>query len=225
VTNEHDTARILLGAYVLGGLDDTDRYTVEAHLPVCRECRDELVVYAPMPGLMRRVPDTTITRAGADRPGPISPPPATDGLGSLLDRLRRARRARRRSMARWSAAAVAVLVLVAVLGTEIVARSGDHPPIVRFVAATGSRTTGQATLTDRPWGTAVSLNLRNVTAPGPFRLMVSGTEGRTEQAASWGRTATARAEVTGASAIRLRDIGKLSVLDRDGRVLATAPSP
>ena len=42
MTQDHDAVRMLLGAYVLGGLDAADRRTVEDHLPNCVTCRDEV---------------------------------------------------------------------------------------------------------------------------------------------------------------------------------------
>ena len=41
-TEEHAAVRMLLGGYLLGGLDEADEHRVDAHLRTCFECRDEL---------------------------------------------------------------------------------------------------------------------------------------------------------------------------------------
>jgi hypothetical protein len=51
---------------------------------------------------------------------------------------------------------------------------------------------------------------------------VVAADGRTEPACTWGRSPNSRVQVVGASSMRLADIDKLTVLDRDGHVLATA---
>ena len=48
----HTRLRELLGPYVLGGLDADDRARLEAHLPTCAACRDELATYAGLPALL-----------------------------------------------------------------------------------------------------------------------------------------------------------------------------
>ena len=47
---EHVTAN--LGAYALGALEAADRAQVEAHLPFCSACRDQLASIAGLPGLL-----------------------------------------------------------------------------------------------------------------------------------------------------------------------------
>lgn len=44
---------MLLGGYVLGGLDAADRRTAEDHLLHCPECCAELVEFATLSGLLR----------------------------------------------------------------------------------------------------------------------------------------------------------------------------
>ena len=46
----------LLGAYVLGGLDDADRARFEDHLQQCGMCRGELADLESLPGLLDAVP-------------------------------------------------------------------------------------------------------------------------------------------------------------------------
>lgn len=47
---------VSLGAYVLGALEPAERAAIERHLSGCRSCRDEVVSFAPLPGLLRHTP-------------------------------------------------------------------------------------------------------------------------------------------------------------------------
>lgn len=68
---------MLLGAYVLGGLDAVDRREVKNHLRHCPECCAELVDVAALPALLRRI--STDEAAGVDRPGDRESVPAAGG--------------------------------------------------------------------------------------------------------------------------------------------------
>ena len=46
----------LLGAYVLGGLDDADRARFEDHLQRCAVCRDDLAELETLPASLGAVP-------------------------------------------------------------------------------------------------------------------------------------------------------------------------
>ncbi|MHB8275709.1 MAG: sigma-70 family RNA polymerase sigma factor [Dermatophilaceae bacterium] len=60
MSTDHEQVHLLLGAYLLGGLGDTDRQAFEEHLPTCTMCRDELRRIAPVPGLLRRLQQPTL---------------------------------------------------------------------------------------------------------------------------------------------------------------------
>jgi hypothetical protein len=47
---------VSLGAYVLGALEPAERAAMERHLSGCRSCREEVVSFAPLPGLLRHTP-------------------------------------------------------------------------------------------------------------------------------------------------------------------------
>lgn len=228
---DHDAVRILLGAYVLGGLGEADLRTVEAHLPACGECRDELARSAPLPGLLRRVahapaqPREPVPDGQRPVPDPRSGARG-DSLGRLLEQVRRSSGRRRTQRLRWlSLAAAFVVVSVLGLGLLVVPGRDGHPGGARsetFAAAAGYTVSGRASLSVKPWGTAVSVELAGLPAQGPFVLRVAAADGRSERAAAWAETPTESAVVTGASSFRLPDIRAVSVLDRQGRVLATA---
>jgi hypothetical protein len=223
VTADHEAARLLLGGYVLGGLDAAEQYRVDAHLSACPECRVEVERLAAVPELLQRLP--------AD---PAADPPAQPSRAGLDAFLRRARPHRLPLAMLTGAAAVLVLVLVAVL----LLRPGRQPAppvaagspsataaggtVVQFVAAPGSGLSGKATLTPRQWGVSVALELAGLPGEGPFALHVLGRGGNDEQAACWGHTSSAQARVTGASSIQLANVDAVTVTDYEGRLLGSA---
>ena len=111
MTADDDGVGILLGAYVLGGLDAVDRRQVKDHLPHCPECCAELVDLAALPALLRRI--STDEAADVERTGGRGAAPATDG-GAVPYSVNDERRPRRRGprIAR-AAAGVAAAVVVA----------------------------------------------------------------------------------------------------------------
>jgi anti-sigma factor RsiW len=65
----HTELRLSLGSYVLGSLDPADRAALDAHLPGCPACREELASYAALPALMSRLSIDQVRQ-----PPPTGPP-------------------------------------------------------------------------------------------------------------------------------------------------------
>ncbi|OIJ92798.1 anti-sigma factor family protein [Streptomyces colonosanans] len=226
MSTDHDDVRMLIGAYVLGGLSETDRRVLESHLPACQECRDELARSAPLAGLLRRAPDMSAARPQVMREAAIdaAPPASSAGIDRLLEQVRATAVARRRRARRQWLAVAAALIVVAGLGLGLMLPFRQSTgPSTAFTSAAGYSVSGRATLTAKPWGTAVSVTLADLPAggSGPFILQVSSVDGRKEQAATWAITPNGSAAVTGASALHLPDIRSISVMDHAGRMLAT----
>lgn len=215
----HDEIRVLLGGYVLGGLSSTDRRTFEDHLATCPECREDLARSAPLPGLLRRAPhaDTTLP--------PETVQAAPDSLERLLDQVGRTRTIdRRRRRTSWFlAAAVAILGGVGLTVAPNMMDGGSPPgTTVAFSAAANHTVSGQATMTPKPWGTSLTVSLSDLPpSDGPFVLQVTSDDGTVEQAAMWGNTPAATAEVTGASSLDTADIETVAVLDGAGDMVAS----
>ncbi|MFI5912972.1 zf-HC2 domain-containing protein [Dactylosporangium sp. NPDC051541] len=220
MTAGHDAVRRLLGGYVLGGLDDTDQHTVDAHLSTCAECRTEAGRLAAVPELLQRLPEG---------PGAPVETPSRAGLDAFLRRAR----PRRLPVVVLAAACVALAVLAGFLALRPTAapapQAGPSPAasasagtVVQFVAAAGSGLSGRAVLTPRQWGVSVSLELAGLSGEGPFMMKVLDHGGQAEQAACWGRTQSAQARVTGASSIQLVDVDSIQIADHDGKTLGSA---
>ena len=57
--------RQLLGVYVVGAIDPSERPIVDGHLGECAACRDELAGLAGLPAMLSRVPATDVERLAA----------------------------------------------------------------------------------------------------------------------------------------------------------------
>lgn len=199
----HTRLRELLGPYVLGGLDADDRARLEAHLPTCAACRDELATYAGLPALLRDGAPASAHRETSDA-----------ALGDAVGALRTGRRRRRLLLI---AAAAGVLVAGAGVGTALVL--GPDTPVgttLALSAPAGVSATGATSLSAKPWGTSVELDLRGLPQDEQFVAWLVSPEGERQQVATWGSTGNGEAHVTGAAAFVTRDVAQVRVTDSDG---------
>lgn len=218
---EHEQLRLLLGAHVLGGLDATDRAAVEEHLAGCADCREDLVRLAPLPGLLRRAPSGA---TGSLLPGTAGGEVTLEPLLAAVrqDRARRRRRSRAR-LTGVAAAAVLAVAVVTALPRDAGAPTDQTTPSAtsQLLPVDGAATTGRAELEAKAWGTALTVTLTDLPAPGPYVLLATAQGQTPQQAAAWAATPAGSATVTGATWLRPEQISAVQVLDADGRVLAT----
>jgi hypothetical protein len=153
---------ISLGAYVLGALDPGDRVELEQHLTACPACRDELVRFAPIPGLLSHLTEEDLVEAevGATRgrqpaprwsppadgppplPGPrdggTAGPPGRADLGGPPTAGSRllAKRLRRRTRQRVLLGAVGVLVVAVIAAGGVLGEKLLDKPSASVAAAT-----------------------------------------------------------------------------------------
>ena len=215
--SDHNAVRMLIGAYVLGGLSDADRHTLEDHLPDCDDCRAELAHAQPLTSLLSRAPGAITALAG-----PPTTTASTVGLLPQVQTIATRQKARRR---RLILAAASVILLVSLGVGLLLATAQRHQPggpTTAFRAAAGSAISGQATLSSKSWGTAVRINVAHLPAQGPFVLQVSAANGQAEQACTWANTSTGRATVDGGTSLRLPNIRTITVVDHRGHILAVA---
>jgi hypothetical protein len=207
----HVTVRLLLGAYLLGGLDEADERRVDAHLRTCLECRDRLRHLDAVPPLLHLLP------AGMPEVATAMPPPAP-----LKNLLQRVRAGRRRARLRLVAAALVTALLVGAgfaLALHRPAQPKAQPGTTVHLAGAS---TGEAVLTRKTWGVSIVIHLAGLPPTGPYVLHVVGRDGHDEQAAAWGPTPSGGANVTGASSIQLTNVRQVRITGGRGEVLATA---
>jgi len=217
VSTEHDRLRDLLGPYVLGGLDAVDRAQIDTHLATCPSCRDELAAYAGLPALLR-LADAPASSTAQD--------PDDDALARTLDTVRHRRRRHRRLAVLGSAAAAVVVLGLGATTTVLVAQQTDNPQSsptsISLVAASGSDSRGETSLTARPWGTSVDLDLSGLPSGQRFVVWLVSTDGARQQAATWASTRDGVAKVTGASALDRADVTAVRVTTTKGTLLLSA---
>ncbi len=186
-----------LGVYVLGAIDPLERSLVDAHLPTCRECRDELAGLAGLPALLARVNPDEISRICADdavRPVSGEDPPE-ELLGTVLG-LAEARRRRNR----WrylSAAAAVVAIAAGLFGGLKAATSRTQTTVVPFSPgvttswetsqSTNSATGVYASVSYAPelWGNAIQVLVRHIPIGTTCQLWVVHPDGTMTAVAAW----------------------------------------
>lgn len=215
-----EDVHLLLGAYILGGLTAAERRVFEEHLDNCPRCRRDVAQAAPLPALLNR----------ADRDEMLWETTAADdhGVAALLhgaqaarlaSRRRRRRGAQRNALAGALAAAAVVAVGVLIAGVHA---KPPTPGTVYTMVPVYSQAGGHVTLTDKPWGTAITLHLNNLPRSGVFTLRTVDTTGGMQPAANWSATGNGVSVLEGATSIPRPRLRELVVVDVNDTVIASA---
>ena len=231
---EHEAARLSLGAYVLGGLGPAQRGEVERHTATCPACQAELAGLATVPALLRRIdPLAAMSTLGtpAGRRGYGAAEPGSDPalLTRLInqvvaERARRRQQIKRLRMATTVSGLAAVALLAVTVSTSVMERPPPVSPAADIAMTPGDAgsASGRAGLEARAWGTAVSLELQRLPAGTSFVAWAIADDGRREQAATWGPTPTGAARLSGATAIPRAQLARLEVVTATGESVLTA---
>jgi anti-sigma factor RsiW len=212
--SDHRDWREALGSYVLGGLESEERHAVEGHLESCASCRDELARLSALPPLLDHL---TGDEAAESSLLPSSRLATRVAAMTLQEQSRLSRQLRV-----WRAGTVAAstAALLAVLGWA----PWDTPSADRWVLQPSSLVApvdGTAAALAWEWGTTVELDLEDLPPADRYAMWAVAVDGRREQAGTWGRTASGRTYVRGASAIQRGDLARIEVVAVGGPVLAT----
>jgi anti-sigma factor RsiW len=178
------TYRELLGVYVVGAIEPSERALVDAHLGQCYECREELAGLAPLTSLMHRVPLAEAERialGGASDDG--SAEPSAEVLSSLLKQVG-ARRRRRRLRAMFTmAAAIALTVGGAVAATEAL---NSHPRNFEVVAVHKGTRSATVRYGTTAWGTTtMSVRVTGFREWTECKFWVITKDGRRDLVGGW----------------------------------------
>jgi len=184
---------VRLGVYALGAADAPERMLVESHLSTCPECRAELALLEPLPGLLARVPVRLL--AG-------DPPPAPG-------RTPQGRAGRWRAVLGVAAAAVAG----AAGGFWLAQPSASQPPAAITLSGTNPATHVHVTvtLTGTSWGTSIQLMAQGLPLNEPCRLIVRSRTGGTEVTGVWDAWSAGPVSVPASAGWRPADIASLQV--------------
>jgi len=169
-----DHVRLLVGALVLGHLDDDEATAVRAHLDGCPTCREEAAQLGPVAGLLGL--------ADPDRVGAPAEPPREmlDGVLARIDRERAVRsRTRRRSiLVRSGAVAAAIAMVIAVALIALWPREPSGPS-GELVAMTATRpgVLGEAVIHEDPRSTWVELTTSGLSPGRTYAVWLEESSG------------------------------------------------
>jgi hypothetical protein len=216
-----------LGAYVLGALPPAERSALERHVAGCPHCTQELVLLAPLPGLLRHTPFAELPESAA----PLPRPPADTGTGTSADRHTRtvARRVLVAAGAALAAAGVVVAVLFGTGGagghTDAAGAARPGAPITLSRTDPATHVSASMDLTAESWGTSVRLRLAHLPPGVVCRLVVHSREGRSETSGTWASDYGSGATLTipASTSISPQDIVGLDVVTAQNSVLVTVP--
>jgi len=218
----HAELRLSLGSYVLGSLDPADRATLDAHLPGCPACREELASYAAIPALMSRV---SIDQLVQPTP-PVPPTVLSRALNTVAadhtNTVTQLHRWRRATVVSAAAATIVAVLFGATLGHT---QTPSPPEGTPLIAAAGVSASGSAFLQAKPWGTAVSLQLQGLPQGDGFTAWVTAPNGTRSIAATWTPAPNGRATLTGAANITDTTHAALQIMQGDTTLLTLPGHP
>lgn len=205
----NDDPHVLFGAYILGGLDAGERRQFEAHLRECAQCRRDVADCAGVPALLAKVDPADLV--------------SDETLGVIDERSPEPQRNTRRWWRSGAVLAAAAAIALTVGIATVTLFGQSEPPSAHTYAVhevTGD-VAGRVTLTPKPWGTAISLDLQKLPHQGVFTLRTMDGHGRMQPAANWAGMPTGRGVVQGATSIPMPELRTLNVVDTNDTVLAT----
>lgn len=227
---EHEELHLLLGAFVLGGLDTVEHQSFSRHLRSCAVCQREAAQLSGLPTLLDLVePGVDVESADGAAVGPDGDVTAESVAPvELLDRVRAARR--RRGW-RFAAVAAALVLVAGAIGASIgpVTARLNAPPTRGLVAAAAPLTPGQSApaqveidLVTRTWGTQLDIRGSSLPTGKVLFLAVTDRDGHSYDVASWTGTPTGRLTLTAACWMKPGDIVQVQVHTEQGTPVATA---
>ncbi len=212
----HTELRLSLGSYVLGSLDPADRAALDAHLPGCPACREELATYAALPALMSRVSIDQVRQ-----PTPTVPPTVLSrALNTVAaDHTNTVTQLRRWRRATVLSAAAATIVAVVLGATLLHTQTPSPPEGTPLIATAGVSASGSASLQAKPWGTALTLQLQGLPQGDSFTAWVTAPNGTRSIAATWTPSPDGHATLTGAANITDTTHAALQIMQGDTTLL------
>ena len=218
------------GAYVLGALAPADRAAYEQHLSGCPACREAVAQLAVLPGLLRRLGPQEATEPLAE---------SVDRLPRLIERAEVIRRKRNRQR-RLSVVSLAALCLALLAGMTITMLQNDHPrtntawpnpPLVAMrQVAPDTEVTAEVAAREVPGGVEIAMHCLypsdgTSARPWTFRLVAMGSDGATEEVASWVAAPGQEVSLTGMTRYAMKDLVRLELRSRDGTPLLAFDMP
>ena len=216
---EHRYWREMIGAFVLGRLDEDERAALQAHLDGCAECRAEVEELWPV---ARALADAAPERID---PEEFSPADLIDGVIAQVDRERQfhRRRQRRRWFGRSALAAAAAALFVAIgffVLPQILAPEVPLEPVAFSEVSPGVE--AEADLIAHTWGTETRLIASGLNDGQTYRVMLRSEDGDRVPSGAFIGTGDEPVECNLNAALLREDATKLVVRAADGELVLSA---
>ncbi len=213
----------MLGAYLLGGLDEEERVGLEAHLDGCAECRAELAELRPVAAALA---DADPELFEIDEPRP--PADLQERTLSLIGHARDselARRRQRRRRQRSALAAVAAVLLVAV-GLLVVWPQLNAPPQepLAFSEVAGG-VEAEGSLISHTWGTEANLLVEGLDDGQNYRATFTKSDGTEVPAGTFIGTEAQPVDCNLNAAVLRENATQLEVRTMEGELVFEADLP
>lgn len=206
---DHDEIQQLLGAYVLGGLEPSEREVVEDHLRECADCRTEHESMNRLPALLDTLDsdeaESTMASHGQQARGEHE----MQAVVGLMDKItRRRRQERRRAGILVAAAAAACFALGILLGPVV---NTPEQTVDQFTMSGTSGAVVEVDLVHKQWGTEIVLDGENLPTSGELTLWITSSNGTVTEVATWTATDGGAVRLTGATATKPAQIAGVSI--------------
>lgn len=224
-SENHRYWREMLGAFVLGKLDEGQRAALQAHLDGCEECQAELREIEPVAAaLAEAVPE----RVADEEPRP--PADLMQRTIAIIDQARRTedelQRGRRRRMFRWSAlAAVAAALLIAIGSFALVPKMTGPPLEPVAVSETSPGVEAEANLIDHTWGTETILVVSGLEEGETYKLALRNEDGASVPSGAFIGTGDQPVECRMNAALLREDATGLEIRTTEGDLVLAADLP
>lgn len=225
ISEDHRYWREMLGAYVLGELDEEQRTALQAHLDGCEQCRAELAELRPLVGALDEVDPRLFETE--------EPLPPADLLERTLSRVEQARRTedelqrkRRNRLIRRSAFATVAAALLVAIGVFALLPKITGPPLepVAFSEAPPG-VEAEASLIDHTWGTETILVVSGLEDGETYRLTLRDEDGEAVPSGAFIGTGDQPVECRMNAALLREEATGLEVRTTDGDLVLGADLP
>ena len=214
----------LLGAYLLGGLDDADKARFEEHVRQCAICRDELADLETLPGLLKAVPvpDAVALAVPAAR-APHSGEPALTIPQPLFDELAARRRHSRRRLAALIGAVAAACLALGFAAAPLLDPANKPDASYSVQADTGIQVT--VGMVKKTWGTELAVDGKSLPNTGTLSVWVKDRAGAEDRACAWMATPSGRVRVTSATPLQYTNIASVELRNDQHQTIAVIAVP
>ncbi|HEV8044589.1 MAG TPA: zf-HC2 domain-containing protein [Rubrobacter sp.] len=224
-SQEHRYWREMIGAFVLGELDEEQRTALQAHLDGCEECRAEVRELEPVAAALAEVDPRLFETE--------EPRPPADLLERTLSRVEQARQTedelqlrRRNRLIRRSAFAAVAAALLVVIGSFALIPKITGPPLepVAF-SETPPGVEAEANLIDHTWGTETILVVSGLEDGKTYRLTLRNEDGEAVPSGAFIGTGDQPVECRMNAALLREEATGLEVRTTEGDLVLEADLP